>query len=339
MSNFNFKKSLLAVATGAAMVAGAMSSANADSLLFPYVPVKSGTTCSHYVDYFGAITAHNLLQQTVAAPSQSGLDLQAIFGGTKGTPGYPSIPAADYANGLNGYLVVSTFDTAGAAYVPATPLYGDMIVVDPTQGTVMSYQGMSNQGAAEGDFSALAATHSNIFNLSWYPTDATTGTGGIAGTSWNVLQLNTAAATPMTMNGFAPATVTIQNADTLNGYVYNRNEATASGFSSTTVGCTGAFNLAPGGVLTGPQLTFAAGGGTLDVRADTNVGSTSATSLPANNLIMYKVQSTAALGASKAFLAREMDLTATVASGTLGTTAAPATVGAITTGPTFYHQP
>lgn len=220
MNNFKFKKSLLAIATGAALAAAGMTAANAESLLFPYWSTQNGVTsilslsagptlgpgagnatkgtgsqihfvwnysdaagdkCVHF-DNYGSLTPNDLIQQPVTQPS-------ANWFGDKSTPAYfPSIQGGAY-----GFLVVS--DNGGLAGGPVGPLgslRGQMVIASAGNGTVAAVAGIPQNvtGMNEGDFSTAAYAPSvAVTSPTVLPTGATgtnipagyTTAGGLVG--------------------------------------------------------------------------------------------------------------------------------------------------------------
>jgi hypothetical protein len=223
MNKITFKKSLMAVAAGAALATVGMSAANANSLLFPYfatqggassylilrsnnalTPVAAGTTTNagqsgqqvsggniHYVwnvfqggltstggaktcqhiDAYGWMTPNDVSFQEISAPI-SGMTDSSI----------PALLPQLGAGVVQGFLVVSDVTVAHTPGVTTTgsvlgapasgstaltpTLEGQMIVADPTTGSLFAYNGIVGNSAAEGDFTNIAATN---FGLSWYP--------------------------------------------------------------------------------------------------------------------------------------------------------------------------
>lgn len=301
-----FQKTLIAASVGIVMLSAA-GTASANSLLFPYFTTTTGaqsvlslstnTTAAaagetlHYVYNYGAscihydgngkMTSNDVMQHSIASAAAGG------FG--KATASDTSTPFYFPLANTFGFLVVSTKTTAGA-YIS-----GDMAIVDPTTGLVVSYAGISNGlvdtatgGAAnlvEGDFSAIV---DKAFNLSFYPTAQVT-------TSWyGVVAGNMNAAIQAGANWTGVGTLTN------NGVVYNNDESPFSGTVTKAVTCGG--TVLPADLMTtAQQAAVGTNGGLIHANATMTVGGT--------GLILNKMQTVqAAVGApfaGKTFLHRE----------------------------------
>ena len=246
----SFKKTLIAASAGAALLA-AVGTASANSLLFPYFTTASGaqsvlsiasnsnalvvqplhyvynygTACTHY-DGNGSITPNDLMQHSVASTAAGGFGLAVSTDAS--TPFYFPL-----ANSF-GFMTVTS---SGATQDTAGVITGDMAIVDPTTGLVVSYAGISDGAAAgEGNYAAIA---DNNFNLTFYPKD-------IVDTSW--FAVVTGDMSPAISVGAAwtgASKISNQN------FVYDNDEAPLSGAASKTISCAGA--LATTDLMNGAQ--------------------------------------------------------------------------------------
>lgn len=295
MSNFKFKKSLVAVAAGVALAGAGITAANANSLLFPYFTTNNGAqtalslstdgstrattandlhyvfnygaSCTHY-DARGSMTPNDLLQASVADPSVGGFG-KAVASDTS-TPVY--FPLANQY----GFLVVT--DTVSAS---TTAISGDVAIVDPSTGLVAAYAGITNglatdaaaHATSEGDFSAMTTLN---YGLSFYPNTAVT-------TSWYsvmVGDMNTA----ITNGRNWTAAATLSN----NGNVYGNDEQAFSGTMTKAVSCAG--TVAPTDLMTGAQSAKVGPNGGL-LNATWAPTALSATVLDTTTgVVMYKMQ-------------------------------------------------
>jgi len=241
-----FQKTLIAASVGIVMLSAA-GTASANSLLFPYFTTTTGaqsvlslsvnntasTTAEviHYVynygpscihfDGPGKMTKNDLLQHSIAAVAAGGFGKAVSTDAS--TPFY--FPLAN----TQGFLVVSTQTTLNAA------ISGDMAIVDPSTGLIVSYAGISNNldtsivaapaiSVNEGNFAAIT---DQFFNLSFYPSAMVT-------TSWYGVvtgNMNTAIAAGANWTGAA----TLNNM----GVVYNNDESPISGTATKTITCGG----------------------------------------------------------------------------------------------------
>ena len=283
-----FQKSLIAASVGAVMLAAA-GTASANSLLFPFFTTASGAqsalsisgnsaisgniagketlhyvynygdACTHY-DGNATITANDLMQHSIASPTTAG--------------GYGKAASADgstpfyfpLANSF-GFLVVSSKTTSG---VTTDLISGDMAIVDPSTGLVVSYAGISNGldtsvANNEGNFGAGAVPvqNDNNFNLSAYGS-------GLVDTSWyGVVVGNMSPAISGNRNWTGASSLSN------NGLVYDNDEQSFSGAMKKRLSCAGKFAAADlltsaqqaavgpnGGLIhaTGTPLTLAADG-------------------------------------------------------------------------------
>ena len=241
----SFQKSLIAASVGAVMFAAA-GTASANSLLFPYfntntlagaqsvlsiasnanaAPLESlhyvynyGTACTHF-DGFGSMTPNDLLQHSVASVPAGGFG--KAVGSDASTPFYFPLNAP----GLNfGFMVVSS-KTSTAADV----ITGDMAIIDPSTGLVVSYAGISNRLATngpaipnEGNYAAI--TDSN-FNLTTYSTT-------LVDTSWFTLVIGDMSP-PINAGTAWLGSASLSN----NNFVFDNDERPLSGNVAVRITC------------------------------------------------------------------------------------------------------
>lgn len=306
MKKMNMKK--VAMAVGTALVLGAgVQAAQADSLLFPYYKVGGGvysfvslmntnaaTVTPHYIwnykadatnrtaacvheDAYGKLTSMDLIQHTVQDPSLSTINLMTQFGDT-------STAAYSLTNGVQGFMIVDSGTAVESDFV------GQMIVVDTTNGTVAAYKGYNNianpgsvaGGAGEGNFNS-AFTSQTSYDMTWYPTSvmATTWFATVTGTGMNAV------------TGWAGAG-TFANGNAL-GNVWNRDEGTRSGTTSTPITCFA--QLTRDNLMSAAQVTHTNNGGyTWQVFTPT-------VATGATGVLMSKLEATTQLGGKAAISA------------------------------------
>jgi hypothetical protein len=299
-----FQKTLIAASVGIVMLSAA-GTASANSLLFPYFTTTAGaqsvlsltsnntaagatftenihyvynfgTACTHF-DGLGKLSSNDLLQHSIASVAAGG------FGKVVSTDG--STPFFFPLNNTQGFLIVSTKTTITAN------IAGDMAIVDPSTGLVVSYAGISNgitntTGASEGDFSGIT---DQFFNLSFYPTALVT-------TSWyGVVTGNENAA--ITAGNPWTGSATLGN----QGQVFNNDEGPLSGIATKVVTCGG--TVLPSDLMNPAQLAAVGPNGGLihtQVNAFANGGT---------GIVMSKIQTILpAVGGvfvGKSFLHRE----------------------------------
>jgi hypothetical protein len=308
MNNLKFKKSLVAIATGAALAAAGMTAANAESLLFPYWSTEAGTTsvlsltagatlapagqihyvwnygssCTHF-DNYGKLTANDLIQQFVSQPAGT----PALFGDTS-TPAYfpPSIQTS-------GFLVVTdNAGVAGGAAGPLGSLRGQMVIASAAAGIVTSYSGIpQTAAAAEGDFSLLNATQ---YRLSWYPQSVVNPTSWFGVVTGNMAgAINAGTNWTGGMNYFQ------------GGNVYGRNEDAYSGSMEGTITCSG--SLTPASFMNSAQMASVTNGGLVNVTFTPGAtpGGIPAPANPGTGVVLTKLETTTALGSTNTFITPE----------------------------------
>ena len=305
----SFQKSLIAASVGAVMFA-AVGTASANSLLFPYFTTASGAqsalsiasntnavgapetlhyvynygdACTHY-DGTGKVTANDLMQHSITAPSAGGYGKAAGADGS--TPFYFPL-----ANSF-GFLVVSSTKTTATDVIT-----GDMAIVDPSTGLVVSYAGISNGlntavAANEGNYAAIT---DNNFNLTTYGT-------GLVDTSWYGV-----VAGDMSPAIIANANWTGASTISNNGVVYDNDENPFSGVMTKKLTCAGKF--AATDLMTTAQQAAVGPNGGLTHATGTPVPPVVGVTLASTGLILNKIQVVkAAVGApfaGKQFLHRE----------------------------------
>jgi len=265
----------------------AAGTASANSLLFPYFTTTTGAqsvlslstnttataagevlhyvynynetagSCTHF-DGNGKMTNNDLLQHSIASTAAGGFG--KAVGTDTSTPFY--FPLAN----KQGFLVVSTKTNAAAL------ITGDMAIVDPSTGLVVSYAGITGlaadtTGVNEGNFTNITDT---FFNLSFYPSALVTTSwyGVVAG------NMNTA----ITAGADWTGTATLTN----QGVVYNNDESPFSGTKTKTITCGG--TVLPSDLMNGAQQAAVGPNGGL-IHAQVNLFTNLAT-----GLIMSKMQ-------------------------------------------------
>lgn len=229
----NLKMKTLAAAV---IATAAVSTANANSLLFPYFTTVNGaqsvlsltsnvTTPVHYVynygsscthfDGFGALTANDVIQHSIMAPAAGGFGMAVAGDGS--TPFY--MPLA-----TDGFLVVT--NTVGAA---TNALRGEMVIADAATGIMTAYTPVDNAldtsaAGNEGDFSAIV---DSAFRMTFYP-------DVVADTSWYAVvvgDMNAAIAAGADWTGATTWTTAAA--------AYDNDENAFSGVMSDTITCSG----------------------------------------------------------------------------------------------------
>lgn len=272
-------QSVLSLSTGANGVANGSKAATTETLHYVY---NYGTGCTHF-DASGTMTNNDLLTHSVAAVAQGGFG-KAISTDTS-TPVY--LPIKD----TFGFLVVSTRTTN------RTDLRGQMAIVDPSSGLVVSYAGIDNAAdtnaqANEGNFStvALGGGTDTQFVLTALPATLTT-------TSWYAVlagDMSVRIAGGLDWN----ATSTVTN----NGFIWDNDENPISGVKTKAITCSS--SLVQSDFMNAGQINSVVNTGAM-VKATFGTLANSATG--AYVVKMQAVQ--AAVGApfaGKQFLHREM---------------------------------
>ncbi len=295
--NKQIKKSLMAVAVGAALASAGITAANAASLLFPYWSTQNGTTsilslstgavlgtknnihyvwnygssCTHF-DNYASMSANDLLQQFVSQPAGT----PALFGDKSAPAYFPQLAGGSY-----GFLVVADDNGAPTTLTGvAGTLRGQMIIASAAAGIVTAYNGLEGANTTEGDFSNLNAT---AYRLSWYPQS-------VAGTSWYAVatgNMNPAIVAGSNWNGSATYTN--------NGQVYGRDEDAYSGSMTGKFTC--AASMTPQSFMNSAQIASVNNGGLVNVNFTPATGTT--------GVLMTKLETTTALGGANTFVTGE----------------------------------
>lgn len=303
--NKSIKKSLIAASVASVML-GAIGTASANSLLFPYFTTNSGaqsvlslantgaateaihyvynygTACTHY-DASGSVTANDILSHSIASTAAGGFG--KVVGTDTSTPVY--FPLANQT----GFLVVSTKTTAAAV------LRGSMAVIDPATGLVVSYAGIDNgiadtTGANEGNFAAITDL---TFALATMP-------GALVTTSWYGVVVG-----DMNADIVAGRDWKAGASFTNNGNVYNNDEVPFSGTVTKAITCAG--SIASSDLMNGAQAAAVGTNGGLIEATATAVAPVAPSTGTTTGVVMMKMQTVqAAAGApfaGKQFLHRE----------------------------------
>ena len=258
----SFQKTLIAAAV---LVTAGTASAN--SLLFPYFTTAAGAqsvlsisangsaatgtninnserlhyvynygaACTHF-DTTGNVTGNDVLQHSVNNASFGGFGkVQAADGSN---PGYLNVA------GTYGFLTVTNRGTDGVNPTTGAAINGDMAIIDPASGLVVSYAGINNTGnTAEGDYSNIV---DNAFELSYYPNNLVTTSfyAVVAGNMNAVINGTTGVANGGSTSGPArnagsdwKAAAVVTN----RGNVYNNDEVPYSGTVQKAIVCSGTF--------------------------------------------------------------------------------------------------
>jgi len=172
--------------------------------------------CIHE-DSLGTSTAFDLIQQTVADPSNTLLDLPLTFGDAS-TASYTVYPIPP--EGIEGFMVVESIFAAEGDF------YGQMIVVDSLNGVIVSYKGLNNPLSLDSnDFNSISTSHLSYL-MSNYPAPSPT----YVDTEWYVLVTGVGMTNPGGWGG---------TASLINGFsnVWDRDETPRSGAVSINITC------------------------------------------------------------------------------------------------------
>jgi hypothetical protein len=270
-------QSVLSLSLDAVGVALGAKSATAYTTHYVY---NYGTGCTHF-DANGSLTSNDILTHSIAAPAAGG------FG--KAVTADTSVPVYMPVKDTFGFLIVSTTSNATVG------LRGQMAIVDPATGLVVSYTGIdnglaTNAAANEGNFSAAGLGNDLTFVLTALPTTLTT-------TSWyGVVAGDQSVRIAGGLNWNATATASNS------GFIWDNDENPFSGVSTKTLTCSG--NLAQSDLMTSAQaLSVTSTGARVNATFGTLTNS-------ATGMFLVKMQSVqAAVGApfaGKQFLHREV---------------------------------
>lgn len=324
----SFQKNLIAASVGAVLAAGSMV-ANAGTpgttnLLFPYVTTATGSytfisiaalggaaaspavhftyamkatsaansaVCTH-LDGDAVMTPNDLLQFEI----QNKVDMKTTFGDTTSTAKF--FPNTAAAANQHGMLVVNNDVLAGGTYGGAAaylnaPLYGEARIISTSTGLAAGYStdDLHTTAAASPNFAAAAGPDGGLATkvISWFP-DPTVST------SWFVEPLDTEAV--MAFAGNATQTYGVYDATAAFLGHYNNNEGFQSSTATAGVTCLGTFDRAT--LLGALNSPWSANGGW-------GVFALSAAPVPvtATGSLIYKMESTTALGGTTSFITRE----------------------------------
>ena len=270
----SFQKTLIAAAVLA--TAGA---ASANSLLFPYFTTAagaqsvltitgngtvagnagtlSGSERLHYVYNYGAECTHNdkvgnitpndVLQHSIAGVGYGG------FGKVQGTDA--SNPAYLNLSGTQGFLTVTNVGAAGVTGpVTGAAINGEMAIIDPTTGLMVSYAGISNGAAVPGDYQTITDRN---FELSFYPnTLVETSFYAVVVGNMNpaIFSAGVGSGYGTSTNPFGAGGRDWKGGATLtnNGYVWANDEVGSSGTKTTSIVCAG--TITPSSLMTSTQV-------------------------------------------------------------------------------------
>jgi hypothetical protein len=252
------KKKTLAAAMSLGMAFGA-AQVQADSLLFPFYQTGNGVwtfltlhtdlaSVTHYIwnyddlttpateciheDAFGLMTPLDLVQQTVAHPSLSGLDLPAAFGDA-------SVANYSLVSPAEGFMMISD-------QIPVeSTIRGQAIVFDSNNNLLSAYKGLNNPASTNiGTWNSIFTSKSS-FDMTWYPINVVT-------TSWYVL------VTGINMDNIFnwAGQATLFN---VFGFVFDRDENPRSGNVLKTITCHEVIDRTD--IMTAAQLTHSVNGG------------------------------------------------------------------------------
>lgn len=298
----NLKMKTLAAAI---VASAAVSTANANSLLFPYFTTANGAqsiltltttgipgaaptaftgnvhyvynygaSCTHF-DGYGQMSQNDLMQHSLASSAAGGFG--KVVGSDKSTPFY--IPV-----NTTGFLTVTYGDDS------TSQIAGEMLIADPTAGIFTAYAGITD-GAATGEANYSGVTDSS-FRLAWYPDFAAT-------TNWYAVVVGNMS-TAITGNADWKAQAAISNG----GYVYDNDEVPYSGTVSKSITCSG--TVSNKDLMNTAQLASVKNGGIMNISATFPT----VTGAQGTGLVLTKLQTATsgagALYAGKTFMTREV---------------------------------
>ncbi|MGV8803662.1 MAG: hypothetical protein ACWA6Y_01710 [Polaromonas sp.] len=337
----SFQKTLIAASVGgllavASMSASAINANGTTNLLFPYVNTATsaytfvtvvnrgdGNAAGNYHFYYGTkaigaansgdcdhqdglatTTANDVMQFEV----RKALDLPTIFGDTTSKPYYYT-----GGTGRNGFLIVNSAAADNPAAINAS-LYGEAVVIDTASGLRMAYSSDNLQtlgATANSDFSignvgpgAGGPETGNSFDangdavndavhmVSWYQTPTVS-------TSWFVAPLGLRSEMTPSAGGGLTGTYNMYDSSFAQTGAYDNNENFNSGAKPTSVKCVGVIQRSD--ILFPGALANTNNGGFSNL-ATTAVATDGAED---NKSLVYKVQSTSAVGSASTFVSRE----------------------------------
>ena len=320
-----FQKTLIGaalVAAGLSAVAGTRPTTN---LLFPYVTTATGsyTFISIVANQFGANPAAPFVHMTYATKAisaansaacahldgdaimtandlmqfeiQNKVNMPAAFGDVTSVPKY--FPLGAGANDRHGFLIVNNDAAAGglyggsAAYLNAA-LNGEAHIINTATGLGFGYSidDLHTTGTNNPDFASTAGPDGGdpIKAISWFPDPAVS-------TTWYVLPLGTE--TTMGFGGNLTKTYKAYNWSGNIGGHYNNNEGFQSSTAQAAVTCLGVFDRAT--LLGALNAPWSANGGWAAFAPSV------LPVLPGDNTLIYKMETTTALGGLRSFVSRE----------------------------------
>jgi hypothetical protein len=255
------------------------------------ISAANSAACSH-LDGDAIMTANDLMQFEI----QNKVNMPVAFGDVTSVPKY--FPLGAGANDRHGMLVVNNDATAGgvyggsAAYLNAA-LNGEAHIINTATGLGFGYSidDLHTAASANPDFASTVGPDAGYpwKTISWFPDPAVS-------TTWYVLPLDTEQ-----QMAFAGNTTQTYKAYNWNGTIgghYNNNEGFQSSTATAAVTCLGVFDRAT--LLGALNAPWSANGGWADFgRFGAPVPAT------ATNALIYKMESTTALGALRSFVSRE----------------------------------
>ncbi len=220
----------------------------------------------------GVTTAFDLIQQTVADPGMSGIDIPLIYSDAS-TAAYTVFPIP--AEGIEGFMTVESLGGSTEG-----DFYGQMIVVDGVNGVITAYKGLNNPASvAPGNFSHISTSHTS-FLMSNYPDD-------VVATDWFVLITGTGMDVAGGWDGTATLALGIPDGFA-NEVVFNRDEDPRSGTLDYEITCFDTVDRTD--IMSAAQVVQTANGGLWWelIQPDSDTTATGA--------LMFKIESSTALG-------------------------------------------
>ena len=327
----SFQKSLIGVALIAAGIAAHAGTPGTTNLLFPYVTttagaftfisivqqggnqtVSRGPSPLHFTYATKAIGAPNF--NTSAAPTQANcthldgdaastpndlmqfemsnrVDVPAAFGDTTSVPKY--FPNTAVGSNRQGFLIVN--NEPGSSYgsdavYQGARLYGEAHIINTATGLAVGYSTddlhTANTVGTAVDFSTANGPDAGLPNkvINWFAEPTVL-------TSFYILPL--ASENQMAFLGGASAAYQVSDATTGLSGSYNNNEQFQSSTATAAIQCLGIVSRAT--LLGDLNADFSARGGW---------GNFNRASGSASNSLVYKLETTSALGASTSFITR-----------------------------------
>lgn len=292
----------------------------------PNFDPAGGTDACEHADGRARTTSTDLMQFEMS----NRINLPAAFGDTTSVPYYYNGTTATH-----GFLIVNTnhdgLGGAGAAAYTGQRIYGEAVVIDVATGLRVSYttNDLNTDNAANPDFTV------NNVGVTGGPITVTTqntdGVGSLNGvnvlnwmqtptvaTSWYVAPLGLRSEMTPSGNGGLYAVYRALNTTYTDFGAYDNNEQFHSGAHNTTVRCLGLItrnnmlnssplnNTVNGGwtKMSTSNSNVAGGEGDVVNGAGNGLGTSG---IAKNKSLIYKIQSTTALGSAMTFVSREQD--------------------------------